>query len=240
VVHSVHIVNVAIHAIAGGLGLATGVVPLLSLKGGPAHRTFGRMFVAFAGMALAAAFSLEALFSQAAWIYPATLAVTYQYFGGLRSLALKGKRPGVLDAMAALIALGAFAGLYQALGGPWSRAGSLNAPVAGALGWVALVAVYDLTRPLWALTWTTRLRPLDHGLKMTGAFFAMASAGGGNLFKGFQPWSQIGPLVLGFAVMALMAGLWAARRPISTGDWGDERGTRSGPGRSGALRSSRR
>ena len=36
---------------------------------------------------------------------------------------------------------------------------------------------------------------------MTGVYFAMMSAGAGNLLRGFQPWSQIVPSTLGMAVM---------------------------------------
>jgi len=68
-----------------------------------------------------------------------------------------------------------------------------------------LIAIYDLSRHFWAQTWTARIRPLDHGLKMTGCYFAMLSAGLGNLVKSMQPWSQIGPSVLRTLVIAILA-----------------------------------
>lgn len=48
-------------------------------------------------------------------------------------------------------------------------------------------------------------RPLDHGLKMTGAYFAMMSAGVGNIFRDLQPWSQVGPSAFGAIVMIMFA-----------------------------------
>ena len=48
-------------------------------------------------------------------------------------------------------------------------------------GYVGTIAVYDLTRSFWSRTWLLYARPLDHGLKMTGCYFAMLSAGAGNL-----------------------------------------------------------
>lgn len=57
-----------------------------------------------------------------------------------------------------------------------------------------------------------RARPLDHGLKMTGAYFALASAG--NLFRDLQPWSQVGPSILGFAVRIALALAYLSRNGL--------------------------
>ncbi len=53
------------------------------------------------------------------------------------------------------------------------------------LGWVGVIALYDLSRHAWAGTWT-RFQPLEHGLKMTGVYVAMALAGAGNLLRGLS------------------------------------------------------
>ena len=198
---SVHGFNILAHVGAGVAGLAVGAVALLARKGGPTHRGYGRIFVAIAGLVLATAVAADVLLSPPAWLYPATLSMAYPYFGSLRALALKDQAPRALDAAAALVTLAISAALYASLAGRPS-----GVPLVAPLGWVALIAIYDLSRPLYASIWAARLRPLDHGLKMTSVFFAMASAGAGNLFRGFQPWSQVGPSFVGIVVMLVLAG----------------------------------
>ncbi len=142
--------------------------------------------------------------------------MAYQYLGSIRALALRGRAPGEADATAAVLTLGAATGLAQ-----WSARmtpAQLGVPAAGwgALGWVAVVAAYDLSRRFYLEAWRLWLRPLDHGLKMTGAAFAMTSAAAGNLLTAFQPWSQLAPATLAPIVMALLTATWvrtSAGRP---------------------------
>ncbi len=47
---------------------------------------------------------------------------------------------------------------------------------------------------------------------MTGFYFAMASAGAGNLLRQYQPMSQVLPSLIGMVVMLLLAILWFARK----------------------------
>ena len=154
------------------------------------------------------AVTAEILRPPKAWLYAATLSMAYQYLGSLRVLALKDRAPGWWDRLASFATLGAvgvlaiwFAGLSSA------RLGVAGAAW-GALGWVTMVVFYDMTRPLYASLWRARVRPLDHGLKMTGAAFAMASAGAGNLLKGMQPWSQLAPAVLAPIVLVALTVAW--------------------------------
>jgi hypothetical protein len=47
---------------------------------------------------------------------------------------------------------------------------------------------------------------------MTSAYFAMMSAGIGNVFRDWQPWSQVGPSVVGVLVIVAIL-ISSARRP---------------------------
>ena len=211
---SLHSSLIALHVGAGALGLAAGLVPLTAAKGGRRHGMFGWLFVVLAGGALVAAVALETLYAQPAWLILAMSSAAYQLFGAIRSLRLKGRSPGRLDAVAAVAVLAGVAAILLWLKPANAGAGPL-ALARSVATWLVLVAGYDLTRPLYARIWSARLRPLDHGLKMTGAFFAMASAAGGNVLRGEQPWSQIGPLVAGFVVMIVVARRWLVRPPLT-------------------------
>ncbi len=191
------------------MALALGA--LASRKGERLHRGLGRLFVLCAGAVLATAVAAELLRPPKAWLYAATLSMAYQYLGSQRALALKDRAPSWPDGMAAMAALGVAAALVV-----WfstlkpGRLGVVGAAW-GALGWLTMVAVYDLSRFLYLELWRARMRPLDHGLKMTGAAFAMASAGAGNLLSGLQPWSQLAPAILAPIVMVALTAAWLAR-----------------------------
>lgn len=197
-----HEINVVAHVSAGALALLIGLAPLLSAKGGARHRGFGRAFVVAGAVVLATALIGVVFFDPLPPLIAASLAAGYQYLSSLRALALKDRGPGVLDALLALTALGGCAALYAFMGpgtSSWTPAIGYST-----IGFVGAVAVYDLSRHLWSGAWRRHARPLDHGVKMTGAYFAMMSAGVGNIFRDAQPWSQVGPSALGLiAIVAL-------------------------------------
>lgn len=191
--------NVAVHVTAGALALAVGLVPLFSTKGGPRHRRWGRVFVVVGGIVIGTAVIGLLIASPPMALVAATLAAGYQYVGSLRALSLRDRAPGVVDAALACTALGLAAVLLYRMG-PGTASWS---PTIGysTLGYVAALVVYDLSRHFWPRVWLRSARPLDHGLKMTGAYFAMASAGAGNVLRDRQPWSQLLPSMIGTVVM---------------------------------------
>jgi hypothetical protein len=205
--------NVIAHVGAGALGLLIGLVPLFAIKGGRSHRRGGRVFVAFGAVVLASAIIGVLAGTAPTALVAVTLTAGYQYFGSLRALMLRDRAPGWPDAVCSLVALALAASLLLR-GGP----GTASWPPAlayGTLGFLALIALYDLSRPLWAQLWLSRARMLDHGLKMTGFYFAMASAGAGNLMREWQPWSQLLPSALGMLAMCVL--LFIHLRPRSAG-----------------------
>lgn len=210
-----HALNVAVHITAGALGLLIGIAPMVSKKGGPLHRLFGQAFVPCATLALVTATVGVVFFDPPAPLVAVTLTAGYQFVGGLRSLRLRDRGPELLDALLAVACLAACAWLVVSMG-----SGTRSWPPAlgyGTAGFLALVALYDLSRHAWPGAWLVHARPLDHGLKMTSAYFGMLSAGVGNVFRDYQPLSQVGPTVLGLMVAALLAVLYLRRRSASDG-----------------------
>ncbi len=196
-----HTLNIALHVAAGAVALALGLIALLSRKGGRLHRLTGWLFVMAGCVGLVCAVIGVVLYPQPGALVMATVSAGYQYISGLRALPRFRQTPGWLDAGLAMAALAACGGLLMRL-----TSGSASWPPAvgyATLGFLSLVALYDLSRPLWRQTWQ-RIRAIDHGLKMTGTWFAFASAGLGNLLRGGQPWSQILPSMIGMVVMLLL------------------------------------
>lgn len=195
-----HTLNILTHIAAGCAALALGLFPLLTAKGSRWHRFTGWLFVAAGTLVLGCAVIGITFFPQPAPLIMATLSASYQFIGGLRAL----KRVNHLDTVMALATLGACVWLALNM----HNANASWPPMIGysILGFLSTITLYDLSRPLWRAMWA-RMRHIDHGLKMTGAYFAMASAGLGNLWPAGQPWSQLAPSLIGLVVMVLLLGI---------------------------------
>lgn len=205
-----HLANLASHVGAGMTGLAIGLVPMLTAQGGVRHRRWGRRFAIFAAVVVATAILADLFGSPPAALAAVTLSAAYQLIGSERALALRGRVPTAWDALLALAAIGIATTLLITMGpGTPSFSPAIGYPT---LGYVIAIAVYDLSRHFWASAWMRTVRPLDHGLKMIGVYFAMASAGAGNLLASLQPWSQVVPSMLGMIVMLVSATVYIRRR----------------------------
>lgn len=205
---SPHDVNVALHVAGGAAGLLVGAFVIATRKGETLHKRVGRVFVWLGGLSLVTALVGVFYFDPLPPLISATLAFGYQYLSGLRVLQLKTSGPNLMDALLAALGLAGCAALYLSMGSgteAWP-------PIIGysAIGYTSSVAVYDLSRHFWADAWLKHVRRIDHGLKMTGAYFAMMSAGVGNVFRDLQPWSQVGPSALGMLVMVVLLVAYAA------------------------------
>lgn len=205
-----HLASVWIHIGAGVIALAVGAIPLLAAKGGLLHRRAGRGFVAIGAVVFASALIGIVFFDPPPPLVAAGLTASYQYLSSLRALHLSRQGPQLLDAVLALAGLAAAAALFVFMGpGTASWTPALGYSVIGVIG---IIALYDLSRHFWARTWLAHARPLDHGLKMTGAYFAMMSAGVGNVFRDWQPWSQVVPSLLGVLVLIALVVTYAMHR----------------------------
>lgn len=197
-----HVVNVWVHVGAGAIALFIGAIPLLTKKGGALHRRFGRIFVAVGAVVLASALVGIVFFDPPPALVAASMTASYQYVSGLRALHLKQGGPKLVDAALALAGLAAAAALFVFMGpGTSSWTPAIGYSV---IGYVTTIALYDLSRHLWPKTWAAHVRMLDHGWKMAGAYFAMMSAGIGNIFRDWQPWSQVGPSAVGVLVIFVL------------------------------------
>jgi len=206
-----HQLNVASHIGTGALALLVGLVPLFSRKGGPLHRWSGRMTVGLGAVVLTSAVIADILFDPPAPLVAATLSAGYQYLSGLRALALKRAGPGLPDVALALTGLGLIVLLGLHMG-----SGTASWPPAigyATIGFLGTVIAYDLSRHLWIGVWLRHARPLDHGVKMIGFYFAMLSAGAGNLLAQFQPVSQVLPSAIGMVAMIGFV-IWYSVNPV--------------------------
>lgn len=195
----VHSINVLVHIATGAVALTLGLVPLATAKGGASHRKWGRYFAVLASITIITAVIGATFFNAPAPLVAATFSAAYQYISSLRALANRQRGPGIFDTMLALGAL--MLGVFLIIQG--GRSTASWSPMIGhsAIGFAMMVALYDLSRIFWADTWIAKAQPLDHGLKMAGAYFAMMSAGFGNIFRDWQPYSQFGPSLLGLALV---------------------------------------
>jgi uncharacterized membrane protein len=208
-----HTLNIAAHVATGLLALLVGLIPLFSRKGGLMHRWSGRGTVGLGLVVLCSAFLAIMLFRSPGPLIAVTLTAGYQYASGLRVLALTRRGPGRVDVL--LAAAGLLFASYVAVQMGQGNASWTPAIGYSTIGYLLVMAGYDLSRPLWLGAWY-RIRPLDHGVKMIGFYSALLSAGAGNLFEQWQPWSQVVPSVLG--VIAMVAAVaWYSARPIHIG-----------------------
>ena len=206
-----HALNVWSHIGTGALALLIGLVPLFSRKGGPLHRWSGRTTVGLGAVVLTSAVIADILFDPPAPLVAATLSAGYQYLSGLRTLALQRAGPGMPDIALALTGLGLVAVLGLHMG-----SGNASWPPAigyATIGFITTIILYDLSRHLWIETWRRHVRLLDHGVKMIGFYFAMLSAGSGNLLEQFQPVSQVLPSAIGMVAMIGFV-VWYSLNPI--------------------------
>lgn len=207
---SAHALNVIAHVGAGALALLLGLVPLFSRKGGPLHRWSGRAMAVLGGVVLTTASLAVVLFRPPAPLVAATLTAGYQYLSGLRTLALARSGPGWPDTGLGLTGLGlALLIMFQMGQGNASWTPAIGYST---VGYLLTMTVYDLSRPFWLGVWR-RIRLLDHGVKMIGFYFALLSAGAGNLLRDWQPLSQLLPSALGLIAMVAFV-IWYAMHPI--------------------------
>jgi hypothetical protein len=207
-----HTANVTIHVVAASFALLVGVVSLSSKKGGPAHRRAGKyVFPAAVVAAVTAVIGVIVDPSRPA-LTAITISATYQLVSGMRALWLQGRsdRPlGIFDAMIAIFGFGAGVWLLLTMGP--STPSFTPAIGYSAVGFVALLSCYDLSRYVWQTQWKRAVWPIDHGLKMVGFYFALVSAAAGNLLREFQPWSQVIPSAIGVAALIIFAALFFRR-----------------------------
>ncbi|MDO3388234.1 hypothetical protein QWI17_20475 [Gilvimarinus sp. SDUM040013] len=207
------LLNVSTHIFAGSLILLLGVGSLLTEKGSSRHKWFGRYFLWGYSVVLFSAIIGVMFFRSPPALAAVTLAATYGFVSGYRSLRMKHYGPGALDQSFALIAL-ALCGYFMTV---LHSGGSSSWPPAMGYSTISIVstyALYDVSRVLWRKKWVKSVWPIDHGVKMVGAYFAAASAASGNILRDFQPWSQVMPSVIGTVITLWLVYRYIAKRRV--------------------------
>ncbi|MGO4409522.1 MULTISPECIES: hypothetical protein [unclassified Brevundimonas] len=206
-----HTLNILTHVATGALALLIGLIPLFSRKGGPLHRWSGRATAGLGLVVLSCAVLAVILFQPPAPLVAATLTAGYQYLSGLRSLSLTRRGPRLPDTLLSMLGVG----LALLVAFQMGQGDASWTPAIGysAIGYLLTMTAYDLSRPLWVGVWYRRVRPLDHGVKMIGFYFAMLSAASGNLLAEWQPLSQVLPSAVGMAAIVGFI-IWYSLRPI--------------------------
>ena len=209
-----------IHISFGLLAVSVGLAPILTRKGGRAHRLTGRAFVVFMAILLVCAWAMTFLHFSV-YFLALSASASLAVFSGVRVLGRKrpdlnpGDRAKPIDRISTFLMIGVVAWIV------WLQAHGAGGPPAV----VAAIAVSALTVSLWDLmrfTWPTgwpfspRLWMYEHLAKMLGAYSAALSAFAGNFLTFLpQPWSQLWPTVL-FQVLTIgwIIALATRRSPV--------------------------
>lgn len=148
-----------------------------------------------------------------------TLLVAYQLFGAVRSVRYRQSGPARADVIATLVAMAIGWTLGPTLLGPRGRVPSIV--ILATLSAFLILVTYDLIRFLMPSSARQAAWRYEHVYKMVGSFAGMLSALAGNVFRSWQPWSQILPSVLGLGVIAwffwrIASGRDSSQRPLET------------------------
>ncbi|TXI91415.1 MAG: hypothetical protein E6Q34_07285 [Burkholderiaceae bacterium] len=196
--------EISLHIVAGALGLSLGVMPMFARKGGRIHKLIGRLFVICASVVMLSAIIAiicndKSNFTSLSRI---TLTSSYVLWSAFRALKLKATGPQRLDVLASLCAFMLSLPLY------FQSAAHSSVPVALSnftLYWLWTVLAYDISRHWWKSSRSPKLAQIEHGIKMIAVYFAMLSAGAGNVLSSFRPWSIVLPNAIGMITMTGIA-----------------------------------
>jgi uncharacterized membrane protein len=191
-----HFFNIAIHVIAGCIGIALGLLILMQSKGTAFHLRMGRWFLGASGVVCASATLGLILFRWMPLFAVLTLLVSYVSISGWRNVKRKALGPNGFDATLLTLAwLGALAILHALLHTPHSAPGAGTVRFAS-MGGVLFVLAYDSARQFFPTTWHAKLWRAEHIYRMLSALFGMAAAATGNLLQTLA--AQLLPIGLGF------------------------------------------
>lgn len=205
-----HHLNILLHVVFGSLALVVGVGPLLTAKGGRAHRRWGQAFLLLAVVVLASAILGLVVFNFRPFLSVIVLLSVYQAVSGYRVLRTRTSGPTWLD--------GVFSGLFL-LGGllflyALPRIHLVWSPVVmySTLGVLLTMTAYDLSRFGWLAYWRRSAWLYEHIWKMVSTYAALLSAFTGTVLAAYQPYSQFVPSLLGTLVALLFLAQTYRRR----------------------------
>ena len=212
---TINSLNVYLHITAGAVLLIIGLIPMFTKKGSPVHVKFGQNYKYLYVITLVTAIIGVIFFRSPPSLVLVTYGATYGYLSAIRAVTIKASGPVLLDNILAIAAI--LAGLFLLT---LMQRGSHTASFPAAMGYataglVMSYAVYDLSRNFWRKAWCDKAWAADHGIKMVSGYFALASAAAGNLLRDFQPWSQIGPSILGTLLAVILVIIFYRYSPLN-------------------------
>lgn len=197
--HTLHSVNIIIHIGFGLIAIGLGLLALMTPKMRGLHTQFGRYFVYAISVVVSTGLLGAILFRASPFLVMLTLLAGYVSYAGWRNVRLREQRSSVGDIAFAAIAFTSgllFLGIAKASDAHWN-----SSVIYSTFGALSLVTTYDVMKYFW---WHERLKRgwiYEHIYKMLSAFSALISALAGNVLPQFQPYSQLGPSVLGLVIM---------------------------------------
>lgn len=189
-----HLINIAIHAVAGTAALVAGVGAMAVQKRRPRHTRYGRAFTRLVYIVITTALFGVFVFRGNAFLFILTLLSGYNCFSGIRVMRLAGTRPQYLDyLMAGGVMLAGMGYLYVL-----KREGFYWAPavIYSTVGALFLVAGYDLLKRILPLAFLRKAVLYEHSYKMVSAWSALLSAFCGTVLPQYKPYSQLLPSVI--------------------------------------------
>nr|WP_316628655.1 hypothetical protein [uncultured Brevundimonas sp.] len=191
-----------VHVSTGLCAVVVGVMPVVTRKGGRAHRFWGRLFVGLMTTLLVCAWAMTALRFNTYFLALSATA-TLSLFSGVRVLGRKRldlnaqdrARPLDWAATLGVIGIGLWVLVLLATGRSDGPATVSAALAASAL----MMGFWDLWRFSAPQSWpfSPNLWTYEHLAKMLGAYSAVLSAFSGNFLTALPaPWSQLWPTVL--------------------------------------------
>ncbi len=176
--------------------MVMGIIAYTSVKGGKAHRQYGRLFLTFISIVVLTALTGVLVFVDRPFLTIVALQSAYMAYTGFRVVKLKSlpfRWPDLLVMAITTAFLVLFFVRMQDATILWNR----NV-VRYLLFYLCLVLVFDFLRVLLPrLITNSRFWLYDHIYRVTSAFTALVSAGTGTVLGGFEPWNQIIPAILG-------------------------------------------
>lgn len=189
-----HLINIAMHVLAGIAAMLIGFTILWKTKGTELHKKLGRIFC-YLGLIVCGTAALGLfVFRFLPFFAVLTLLVSYQLVGGWRAIYTKCSGPSKFDAIWTMLALIITALLIPIVLNTFS---GKKVIIFSTLGTLAFILTYDSIRWLFPRSWHTFLWRYEHSYKLLSALFGMLSAFIGNTVRIGQPWTQIVPSALG-------------------------------------------
>jgi uncharacterized membrane protein len=199
---TLHLLNIGVHILAGSAAIVLGLYLLGKPKDAILHRKRGRVFVLLTAVVCLSAAIGNAVFRFMPLFAVLTVLVSYQLLSGWHVIYTRTKGPDALDAGMLLGAVLLSAVLVRRLFLDGAMAGASASVMWSTLAALALLLAYDAARWLFPRRWHATLWRYEHIYKILGCLFGMLSAAVGNTVRVGQPWSQLGPSVLGLVAVA--------------------------------------